>query len=99
MPDKQPIISKGTLVPLGLAASVVTAILVGAFWVSSSQHKVEIQLLDMNYRIGGLEIHMGEVKTSMSDRWRKADDDRRMKSFAQKLKISNPELNIPDPVN
>ena len=88
--EKIPIISKQTLVPLSMAAALVIA----AWWVSNATHKVELQLLVMNNRIGQLEEHVGEFKEATSDRWRRAD----MIQWAKMLAAGNPEMKIPEPM-
>ena len=96
--DKPTIISRETLVPIGF----VIVILAAAMWISSSNQRVEIQLLKMNSRIESLDYqlqsHVGDFKSAVDDRWRGVDDDHRMKAFASKLAILNPSLNVPDPL-
>ena len=96
--DKPTVISRETLIPIGFVAVILAA----AFWISSSNQRVEIQLLKMNSRIESLDYqlqsHVIDFKSAVEDRWRGADDDHRMKSFASKLAILNPSLNVPDPL-
>ena len=93
--EKSNVISKQTLVPLGMVISMAAAVIIGGMWVSDAQHKVEMQLLVMNNRISNLEKTVGAFNNVMEASVLQKDFTR----WAKMLAVGNPDLNIPEPVD
>ena len=72
--DKKNVLSKETLMPLGM----VIALCGGVVWISS-------QLTSINYKLDLLE-------EKLEDNWTSRD----MENWGLKLKMENPELDIPE---
>jgi hypothetical protein len=73
MTEKKSLISKDTLMPLGLVVSLCA----GVVWISS-------QLNNINYKLDSLE-------SNLEDQWTKRD----MENWGLKLKLENPDIQIP----
>ncbi len=91
MAGEKTIINRETLIPLGSIAVVIVA----ALWVSNATHKVEIQLLNLNNRMGNIETTVKSIKESNSDRWTQSD----MRRWAGMLASGNEDLNVPEPTD
>jgi len=85
------IVSRETLVPLGLVLSVIGALLGGAWAVNDAKHAIDTRLVVIDTRLAAIQT---ELLRRTDDRWREGD----MKHWAELLKAHNPELVIPDPV-
>jgi hypothetical protein len=92
-----PTLSKETLVPIGVAASVALVFVLGAFWIKDG-----LGVLDkrMDTEMGGIRQEMREMNARLqyadraaSDAWTTQD----MELFVLRLRIDNAALNIPDP--
>ena len=75
--EKKTLITKDTLMPLGL----VILICGGVVWIST-------QLTSINHKLDLLE-------TKLEDQWTRRD----MENWGLKLKMSNPDIVIPDSTN
>ena len=75
--EKKTLITKDTLMPLGL----VILICGGVVWIST-------QLTSINHKLDLLE-------TKLEDQWTRRD----MENWGLKLKMSNPDIIIPDSTN
>ena len=73
MTERKPLISKDTLMPLGLVVSLCA----GVVWISS-------QLNNINYKLDSLE-------SNLEEQWTKRD----MENWGLKLKLENPDIQIP----
>jgi hypothetical protein len=72
--DKKNVLSKETLMPLGM----VIALCGGVVWISS-------QLTSINYKLDLLE-------EKLEDNWTRRD----MENWGLKLKMGNPDIDIPE---
>jgi len=75
--EKKTLITKDTLMPLGLVILVCG----GVVWIST-------QLTSINHKLDLLE-------TKLEDQWTRRD----MENWGLKLKMSNPDIVIPDSTN
>lgn len=73
-PDKKNMLSKETLMPLGM----VIALCGGVVWIST-------QLNNINYKLDMLE-------EKLEDQWTKRD----MENWGLRLKLKNPDIQVPE---
>ncbi len=84
MSDTKPnVISRTTLVPLGVMCAVVFSCAGGVVWLNS-------KLSSIDYRLATIQKDLDE---QTGDRWRESD----MEVWAEMLRIQNPDLVIPKP--
>lgn len=87
--DKRSVISRETLVPIGVAISCIVPIALGAMWIRDGMKDSEIAIKslrdEMSSRFNVLESRTG-------DGWRVSD----MERWVLRLERDNPTLKVPD---
>jgi len=90
--NRRPIVERGTVVPLAMAAGVVVVAAASAWSVAKSMTEV---VLTTNYRFERiderLELLSKQLEEAGADRWRRGD----MRQWAELLRAQNPNINIP----
>lgn len=87
--DKPPVLSRETLVPIGVAVACLLPIAGGAIWIRESmkdnQNAIESLAKDMNARFNALESKTGNG-------WNVAD----MELWVLRFQRDNPAIKVPD---
>lgn len=82
-------LTKDTLVPLGLAVSVVAAIAIGAVWLN-------YQLQNLNFQMSALQIKVDTIQSQLVEASNLHWSARDMRLWIALLQAKNPNMEIPD---
>jgi outer membrane murein-binding lipoprotein Lpp len=98
MPEPRSL-DKNTLIPIGAAAIVVLAVVGAVEWFLSdqSEHRAELseQVREVQATVTSLSRDMEEIRDDRRYSWSKPAQE----NFALRLKLANPEIQVPDPAN
>ena len=83
------IISKETLIPIGLAVAICGAIITGVLWSNSKLISIQYELKDVRRSILNIET---SLEYAASDRW----TGNQMYQWVELLQVKNPDLDIPE---
>lgn len=91
------IIDKATLVPLGLVFSMVLTALSAFTWANAQLSKLDARLVAIDAKIEAARVEREAMSNlfalGLSSRWTEID----MKLWAERLRRSNGELDVPEP--
>jgi len=82
------VLSRQTLVPLGLVCVVAFSIASGAIWISSQLKTIDYSIKDLRISLTRLESSIDDIAT---DTWTKSD----MTTYIELLRAKNPNLDLP----
>lgn len=98
MPDPRTL-DKNTLIPIGAAAVVVLAVIGAVEWFLSDQDEhrrmTSEQLGEMQDTISDVRRDLEEIRDDLRYSWSKPAQE----NFALRLKLANPDMQVPDPAN
>jgi len=78
-------LTKETLVPIGLAITVICAVMGAAMWLQAS-------LLGISSRLDTIQRELGTVSGRVDGTWTRAD----MVQWVQLLRATNKEMSVPE---
>ncbi len=91
-----PVINRDTLVPLGVAASVGTAFVLGAFWIKDAltilDRRLDSEMFGLRGQIAEMRAELEVSNRTQMEVWSAQE----MEIFALRLRIDNPAINVPD---
>ena len=84
------VINRETLVPIGVAISVVAVIAGGILWTNTKLLEIDYKLRDLARSVETVDQ---KFDSGMSDRWTRSD----MARWTERFRDKNPDLNVPVP--